>query len=283
MSSSTATLRVAVSSPSLLRERAVVEEELRRILTSKDAGDSPVHRCMEYAVFGPGQRVRPLLALRIAALCNAPRDLALRAASAVELIHCASLIVDDLPCMDDDSARRNRPSAHVAFGEPIALLAAFALVGLAARSILEQPCEARFEAAQRRMQLALLRTLDCSSLVGGQAMDLTLEGAARESSRSQMNDLKTTPLFLLAVEAGTAYANAPSYPLLNRFGREFGAAFQFTDDYLDGEITDQQILFSQYERALACLQPFPETARRPLEELIDYLHARVIEKSRCHR
>lgn len=284
--SSAAPAPVLVAIDALARERLLVEEELRSVLAPREGlADSCVQRCMEYAVCGPGQRVRPLLALRIGALCCAPRELVLRAAAAVEMIHCASLVIDDLPCMDNEAYRRNRPSAHVAFGEPIAILAAFALVALAARSILEQPCgdNSRLDAAQRKFQTALLRTLDCGSLVGGQALDLALQGAARESHRGQMNDLKTTPLFLLAAEAGMAYAETPPYPILKRFGEEFGAAFQLTDDYLDDEIESEDILYAQYERALGCLNPFPETARRPLEELIEYLHGRVIEKSRCHR
>lgn len=261
-------------------DRSRIEQELRLVLGHGDA--SPVHRCMEYAALGAGQRIRPILAMRVGRLCKAPSDLVLRGAVATELIHCASLIVDDLPCMDNEQERRGRPAAHIAFGESTAVLAAFSMVALAARSVLEQPALERYCPHQRRLATAVLKTLDCSALVGGQSLDLELTGAHRESHRAQMNELKTTPLFLLAVEAGTAYAEAPSYPLLRRFGREFGNAFQLTDDYLDGELSDRHVLERQYEEARGWIEPFGPTGA-PLGELIDYLHARSQEKDRSHR
>lgn len=269
-----------VGHPTMADDRERIEAELRFVLGHGDA--SPVHRCMEYATLGAGQRIRPMLAVRMGRLCQAPADLVLRGAVATELIHCASLIVDDLPCMDNEQMRRGRPSAHVAFGEPTALLAAFGLVAMAARSILEQPALERYCATQRRLASAVLKTLDCASLIGGQSLDLELTGARRDSKRAQMNELKTTPLFLLAVEAGTAYAEAPSYPLLRRFGREFGNAFQLTDDYLDGELADRAVLDRQFEAARGWIEPFGAPAQ-PLSELIDYLNVRSQEKDRSHR
>ena len=88
---------------------------------------------MQYSVLGCGQRLRPILSLRTARALDCEGPNPLRPAAAVELLHCASLIIDDLPCMDNDSVRRNRASVHVQFGEATAILAAFALVALAAR------------------------------------------------------------------------------------------------------------------------------------------------------
>ena len=254
-------------------DRADIERELRDVLLSVGK-TNPVHACMEYAVLGEAQRVRPLLALRVGRLCGAREELTLRAAAAVELLHSASLIVDDLPSMDNETQRRGQPAAHVAFGEPAALLAAFGLVALAARSVTEQPCAKHWLAGQRRFQHALLRTLDCCSLIGGQLMDLQLTGARREASRETMNELKTVPLFLLAIEAGTAYADSPSYPLLKQFGREYGVAFQLTDDYLDGELKERTRLSRQFDLTRACLAPFDPSANA-LTELVDYLEARL--------
>lgn len=262
-------------------DRHLIERELRETLASA-AGQNPVHSCMEYAVLGQAQRIRPLLAVRVGRLCGAPEELVLRAAAAVEILHSASLVVDDLPSMDDEQTRRGRPAAHLAFGEPTALLAAFGLVALAARSVIEQPCAKRYVAGQRHFQHALLRTLDCCSLIGGQSLDLQLTGDHREAGRDAMNELKTVPLFLLAIEAGTAYAAAPSYPLLKRFGREYGVAFQLTDDYLDGELKDRSRLSRQFDLTRECLAPFG-TGADPLAELLDYLEKRAAAQDRRHR
>lgn len=261
-------------------DRALVQAEMRELLGGH--GKNPVQACMEYVALGDGQRMRPLLALRVGRLCGAPEPLVLRAAAAIEILHCASLIVDDLPAMDNDSERRGKPAAHVAFGEPAALLASFGMVALAARCVTEQPCAERYWHGQRRFQHSLLKTLDCASLIGGQMMDVELTGAQREAKREAMNELKTTPLFLLAIEAGTAYADTPPYPLLKRFGREFGAAFQLTDDYLDGELTHRSRLDRQYDVTRECLAPFGP-AGAPLGELVDYLEARADAQDSRHR
>jgi geranylgeranyl pyrophosphate synthase len=258
-------------------DRQLVQRELRELVGV--GSKNPVSACIEYATLGDGQRIRPLLALRVGRLCGAPEALVLRAAAAIEILHSASLVVDDLPAMDNDAERRGKPSAHIAFGEPAALLASFGMVALAARCVTEQPAARRYFEGQRRFQHALLRTLDCASLIGGQMMDVALSGDSREAEREQMNELKTTPLFLLAIEAGTAYADTPPYPLLKRFGREYGAAFQLTDDYLDGELDSRSRLDRQFRVTPECLAPF-EAAGEPLGELVDYLEARADAEGR---
>jgi geranylgeranyl pyrophosphate synthase len=229
---------------------------------------------MEYAVMGDGQRLRPILAVRAGRLLGADDTLTLRAAAAVEILHCASLIVDDLPCMDDDATRRNRPSAHVAYGEATALLAAFGLVALAARTVVEQEAPEQHWRGQRHFQIALLRTLDCQSLIGGQVMDLELSGDRRENCRELLNELKTVPLFLLAIEAAGSYAPAPAHPLVKQFGRQYGVALQMTDDYLDGESLDFSPVAAQLALTRNCLAPFGEEGR-PLAELVEYLDVRA--------
>ena len=259
-------------------DRRLVEHELRSILAPSAA--SPVSACMEYAVLGAAQRLRPLLAIRTAQLTGGQFALTLRAAAAIELLHCASLIVDDLPCMDNDATRRNRPSAHVAYGESTALLAAFGLVALAARTVIEQETSEPYWAGQRRFQTALLRTMDCASLIGGEVMDLELTGERREQCRDLLNEMKTVPLFLLAIEAGVAYAparlegSASIYGPLRSFGRHFGVALQMTDDYLDGEASDFRQLERQLSASTDCLVPFGAAAS-PLVELVEYLHVRA--------
>ena len=268
--------------PDLGDDRRLVEHELRGILAP--SASSPVSACMEYAVLGDAQRLRPLLAIRTAQLTGGQFAFTLRAAAAIELLHCASLIVDDLPCMDNDSTRRNRPSAHVAYGESTALLAAFGLVALAARTVIEQDTSEHHWSGQRRFQIALLRTMDCASLIGGQVMDLELTGDRREQCRDLLNEMKTVPLFLLAIEAGLSFpstrpegrpeTSASAYAPLRSFGRHFGVALQMTDDYLDGEALDFGPLERQLSASTGCLVPFGAAAS-PLVELVEYLHVRA--------
>ncbi len=265
----------AFPSDPLLDDRLTVEAFLSRLMQSaRTPTPCPVPAAMEHSLLGDAQRIRPILALRVARLLDAQSEHNLRAAAAVEVLHSASLIVDDLPCMDNDLMRRGRPSLHIQFGEPTALLAAFSMVALAARMVVEIPATDREHARLRRFQLALLRTLDCASLVGGQSLDLALEGDRRNEMRETVNDLKTVPLFQLAVEAGCV-----SHPFgvpddLADFGRHFGLAFQLTDDYLDGEILNRDILDAQYAQCRSCLQAYGEHADS-LFELVQYLAHRA--------
>jgi len=215
---------------------------------------------MRYAVLSGGQRLRPILALQVADLLGTVTETTLRAASAVELFHSASLIVDDLPCMDNSALRRNRPAAHIQFGEATALLAAFALVGLAARTVADLP----------PFQLHLLRMLDSSSLVGGQALDLALRGEERDSQRAHVTDLKTVPLFELAVEAGLLESGGQHRRRLLEFGRELGIAYQMMDDYVDGEIADRAAIDRQFARTRDLLAPFGVSAVG-LHSFLDHL------------
>ena len=243
-----------------------------------------VHEAMRYAVLGTAQRIRPILAIRIARLLEAPHYVTLAAAGSVELLHCASLIVDDLPCMDNSAFRRDRASVHVEFGESTAILAAFALVALAARSVLESPFRADVRERVFEFQLALLKTLDCCGLIAGQALDL--QSASSKSQRSDINisDLKTVPLFTLAVQAGSLVevSNPDSRAVLSGIGREFGLAFQMSDDLLDGEEEDATPFREKLGLLRALVAHFGPAAR-DIESLIDYLNDRVFSQKSCRQ
>jgi geranylgeranyl pyrophosphate synthase len=273
----------ALARPSLFEDRYRIDTFLERTLAVPNfQSPCPVPAAMQYAVLGDAQRYRPILAMRVARLLESETEHVMRAAAAVEILHSASLVVDDLPCMDNELMRRGRPAVHIQFGEPTAVLAAHAMVALAARIVMEAPASDREFQRIRRFQLALLKTLDCASLVGGQSLDLALEGDRRDEMREVMNDLKTTPLFQLAIEAGcVSHAFGPP-PELVEFGRHFGLAFQLTDDYLDGELHNIEILQEQYDRCRASIQSYGENAQ-PLHDLIEHLAERAEAQSRCHR
>ncbi len=260
----------------LSADQALVTGALERLLDRHAPGSGVVHQAMRYAVLGHGQRIRPVLSLRVARAVGGALDLALRAGISVELLHAASLVIDDLPCMDDAETRRELPTVHRTFGEATAVLAAIALVALAARLPLveEAPASARprlIDFAQR-----LLGTLDCSELIAGQALDLELDSGATRPSAETLAALKTAPLFALAARAGLVGA-APDQAAetdLVSFGAEFGVAFQLVDDYRDGELADPAPAHRRLEAARRWLAPYGEAASG-LNELVNWLASRI--------
>jgi len=213
-----------------------VEDVLDRLLPPDEAGATPLHRAMRYAVLGGGKRVRPLLAYAAGEVAGADPDIVDAAAAAVELIHGYSLVHDDLPCMDNDTLRRGKPTCHVAFGEAMALLAGDALQALAfdalARGRVPDPghaCAVLAEAAGVR------------GMAGGQAIDLEAVGEALGLAELEtMHLMKTGALIRAAVRLGTL-CGRPLSPAqasaLDAYARAAGLAFQVVDDVLDVEGT----------------------------------------------
>lgn len=279
-----------MTNPVLLSElpsdRQLIANQLCTMLNQSASDGGPVVEAMRYAVLGSGQRIRPLLAIRAGRLMasNTRWHANLRAGASVELLHCASLIVDDLPCMDNEKVRRDRPTVHVRFGEATAILAAFGLVALAARSLTELGGTGIERASYVEFQTYLLKVLDVGGLITGQSLDLALCGNERERSRALMTELKTVPLFVLSARAGMLLSgfSGPEEEALLEFGRQFGIAYQMTDDLLDGEQCDEEPVVAQLESARGCLRQFGNRSHG-LEELVDYLHDRACQDNRSYR
>ena len=178
---------------------------------------------MRYALGGGGKRIRPVLCLATAEAAGGTVEDALPAALALELVHSFSLVHDDLPALDDDDERRGRPSAHVAYGEGVALLAGDALLGEALRLALayERP-----EPARELAQAAL-------GMIGGQYLDIMRADVALED----LHRLKTGRLFAAAVGLGLWVADVPEADQApwRAFGEELGVLFQAVDDVIDGD------------------------------------------------
>ena len=266
-------------------ERATVERELDALLATSPDGDcGAVQEAMRYAALGPGKRIRPVLSLRVAAMLNNLTPMAVRAAAAVEMLHCASLIVDDLPCMDNEMERRGQPTVHVRFGEASAVLAAFGLVALAVRSVLELPTPQGALPRLVQFQKDLLKTLDCAGLIAGQARDLALNGQDGLSTRVAVNEMKTVPLFELAAEAGMlgAELRGDERQRVRLFGQEFGRAFQLVDDLLDGDLEHRQPFLRHLDAARDLVDSFGDGSHR-IFEILDYLHAYAEQTNPSHR
>lgn len=202
---------------------------------------------MRHAVLGGGKRLRPFLTIEAARLFGVGGHGALRAGSAIELLHCYSLVHDDLPSMDDDDLRRGRPTVHKAYDEATAILVGDALQTLAFEVLADPETDA--DAGVRSdLVLGLARASGLGGMVGGQLLDLSAEGrygavTMGEAEIRQLQMMKTGAILTFSVEAGAILGRADSAARqrLVEFGRALGAAFQVADDILDREASAEAL------------------------------------------
>lgn len=196
---------------------------------------------MDYSLMAGGKRVRPVLVLEFNRICGGGEAAALPVACAVEMLHTYSLIHDDLPCMDNDTLRRGKPTNHVVFGAGTATLAGDALQAEAFGSILRSDLPAERRAA---CAAALADAAGVDGICGGQFMDMT--GDARgltEETLSELQARKTGSLLAAACRMGVLAAGgtAEQEDAAARYGAALGAAFQIRDDMLDELSTEAEL------------------------------------------
>lgn len=224
----------------LERVACAVEGRLDRLLAQNPRGaplGARLGQAMRYAALGGGKRLRPFLLIESARLFGVAEEDALSAASALECVHCYSLVHDDLPAMDDDAVRRGRPTLHIAFDEATAILAGDALL-TAAFEILSEPATHPDPAIRAELVLLLAKAGGWQGMALGQALDLSPERQAFSSGEiAEMQALKTGALFRFACEAGAVLGRAlPSdRTALIGYASAFGQAFQLADDLLDAQ------------------------------------------------
>jgi geranylgeranyl diphosphate synthase type II len=214
-----------------------VNRRLPDLLPPPTARPEPVHQAMHYALTGAGKRVRPVLTLAVADLFGVRSDPVLDLACAVEMVHACSLVLDDLPAMDDAALRRGRPTVHRAFGESVALLAALGLLNRAYALV----AEAAHRLSLRRyttedMVHHMAEAIGSDGLIGGQALDLLASPADTNLDVLEyIHSHKTGALFMAAGELGAMAADARRRDLevVARFAKNLGLAFQIADDLLD--------------------------------------------------
>ncbi|CAN5864289.1 polyprenyl synthetase family protein [soil metagenome] len=208
-----------------------VDAELHRLVP--ESGER-VEQAMAYTVLAPSKRVRPVLALLCAEISGGAAARALPAAATIELIHASSLILDDLPSMDDAGLRRGRVTNHKVYGEAIAILAAFALLNLSFGTI----AKAYGADLAARMTALLAEAIGTGGLIGGQAADLlATDQVIGFEMLERIHRGKTGALFVAAATAGALTAGAPAETLaaLTAYAKNLGLAFQIVDDLLDVE------------------------------------------------
>jgi geranylgeranyl diphosphate synthase, type II len=217
--------------PFVAAYQSLVNAELDRLVT--DDG-TVVSKSMAYTVGAPSKRVRPVLTLLAAELCGGTTAPAVPAAAVMELVHASSLILDDLPSMDDAPLRRGRKANHLEFGEAIAILAAFGLLNLAYRTIVR----AYEPAVSARLTSIVSDAVGNEGLIGGQAIDLlATDQQINFETLVRIHRGKTGALFSAAATAGAIVSGASTDIVRSvaAYAKNLGLAFQIIDDLLDVE------------------------------------------------
>ncbi len=202
---------------------------------------SEVCRAARYSLLSGGKRVRAVLTLSVCEMLGGDFQAAGQFAAAVEMLHCYSLIHDDLPCMDNDDMRRGRPSCHKAFGEATAMLAGDVLLTEAFDVIANAPAST---SAKVRAAQALGMGAGSRGMIYGQELDLKYEAlAASEEQLRLIHRNKTGALINAAVQMGAAAADATAVQCaaLERYAYGIGLVFQIVDDVLDVTSTPEQL------------------------------------------
>ncbi|MFL6280634.1 MAG: polyprenyl synthetase family protein [Vicinamibacterales bacterium] len=290
----------------LASRRSAVEQALERYLPTPDAArptpgfvpaskraPARVAESMRYSLFAGGKRLRPLLALasaeavaeHLGTSATHADELAIPVACALEMIHTYSLVHDDLPAMDDDTMRRGRPTAHVVFGEGMAILAGDALLTEAFALMSREPAQADSVAADdlnRRKLRTLAIVADAAGaagMVGGQAIDLAAAGPGAPPfdavALREMHIRKTGALIVASALGGAIMAGAtePLAEAIGRYGVEIGLAFQIVDDILDVEGASAELGKTAGKDAAAGKPTYPalyglEASRRLASECV---------------
>ncbi len=212
--------------------RAALEERMNRLVAGPDIEPPHLRDALHHALLSPGKRVRPLLLLMIAARDSGASEAALDAGIAVEMVHTASLVLDDLPSMDNAETRRKRPTAHVLFGEATAILVAIALLNRAFGLLAELGAGHEIRTELGRI---LSNSIGWNGLVSGQAHDIAGNQGAERADAERVNWLKTGALFVAAAEMGAVLGGCDEADRARivGFANYLGQAFQTADDLID--------------------------------------------------
>lgn len=230
-------------------DREKIERRLEELLPSEETPPEQLHKAMRYAVLGGGKRIRPLLCLTSVHAVGGLPESALDAACAIEMVHCFSLVHDDLPALDNDVLRRGKPTCHILFGEAIALLAGDGLFGLAFETLSRMDVheKARFLAIS-----ALAEAAGPQGMVGGETLDLLAENSqVRIEDVERIHKKKTGALIAASCEIGAIFGVASKeqnfertdvrISTLREFGEQIGLAFQIIDDVLNEQGDEKRL------------------------------------------
>lgn len=277
------------------------------LLRYMDVPEMParLRESMLYSLMAGGKRLRPCLALACCEMLSGELQRALPLACALEMIHCYSLIHDDLPCMDNDDYRRGKPTNHRVFGEGHAILAGDGLLSYAFEIMLDAALDFSYDPGYMAGARSVARGAGVFGMVAGQSADLLHENdpIANADTLVYIHTRKTGALIrasLLAGACAAGHLSGREFEAVAEFGEHYGLLFQITDDILDVEgdssvlgksigkdaeqhkLTYPALYGISVARAMAeetaktakaSLQPFGEDAAYFLS-LVDYTHSR---------
>ena len=230
-------------SEALNRRGEAVTRRLDALLAPVKGPRGRVLEAMRYSALSGGKRLRPFLVMESAVLFDVDSDHALHCAAAVEMIHCYSLIHDDLPAMDDSDLRRGRATVHKKFDEATAILAGDGLL-TEAFAVLAGPRCHPDASIRAELTAGLAQAAGAAGMVGGQMIDIA---PGRETldlaGITNLQALKTGALITFSCEAGAILGRAGAVPrqALGAYARDLGLAFQIVDDLLDHESTPEEL------------------------------------------
>jgi farnesyl diphosphate synthase len=216
---------------------------LDQLIPPAQGPEADLMRAMRHSALANGKRMRPFYVIEAGAMFDAPEKSLLRAAAALECVHCYSLVHDDLPCMDDDDFRRGQPTVHKAFDEATAVLAGDALLTLAFKILASDETH---NDANVRLKL-IERLADASGaqgMVGGQMIDMLETESPRDlNTITRMQRLKTGALISYSLEAAGIIGGASEAErnALHGFAHDLGLAYQIADDLLDATGNEAEV------------------------------------------
>ena len=249
----------------------LIEKTLHQLLPPAKRYPVLIHEAMRYSVFPGGKRFRPVLCLAACETSGGKAVNALLPGAAIELIHCYSLVHDDLPALDNDDERRGKPTCHRKFGEPAGLLAGDALLTLAFQAL------SRVKPAARAVRLLAEISTSAGSygMIGGQVAEL-VEGAGLSNLPKLhfISSHKTGKLIKACAISGAIAAGASRAMIsrMTQYGEAMGLAFQLIDDLADGDGYLRQMNADEVRQRVRHLIAYAKRAIHPLGQKAEKLH-----------
>lgn len=226
----------------LQERKKLIDAGLEAILSSEEMPLPKLSLGVRHAVFPGGKRIRPILTVASFEAVGGKGEEIVPIACSVELIHCYSLVHDDLPAMDNSDLRRGLPTVHKVVGEGIAVLVGDELLTLAFQTLAS--IHGIDDLKRTRLIRELARACGTAGLVGGQALDLESEGkSVEETTVHEIVKRKTAALIEASVAMGAIAGDASDHDLarLRKYGASIGTAFQIMDDVLDAEGEEERL------------------------------------------
>ena len=224
-----------------IRQFAIEFDEFFLKLLPKKKYSEKLHNAMKYSIKVGGKRLRPLFLIEISKIFNVKKTMAFRAAAAIELIHCYSLVHDDLPAMDDDDLRRGHMTCHKKYDDATAILVGDAFQSLAFEILSDKKTHPNADVRCHLIK-ELSKASGANGMVGGQMLDLDAENKKLSLSQILMlQKLKTGELFRFSCIAGPILSEQTNLKHFEEFANNLGLAFQIKDDLLDVEGDEKQM------------------------------------------